>query len=65
MKPLTEEIPLLRDFWKKELNFVFVETMAGLAKMKDLLLLLGHDKKVDAISTIMSKIEFIDSLADD
>ncbi len=64
MKPLSEDTPILLDFWKKELNFILIETMAGLAKMKDLLLLLGYDKKANEIDSIMEKMEHLDSLED-
>ncbi|MHA2233347.1 MAG: hypothetical protein ACXAB4_12765 [Candidatus Hodarchaeales archaeon] len=62
MKPITEDSWVLRDFWKKELNFIFNETMAGLAKMKDLLLLLGYDKKIEEITALIASLERIDSL---
>jgi hypothetical protein len=62
MKPLAEDSWSLRDFWKKELNFIFNETMAGLAKMKDLFLLLGYDKKIEEIHSLIDSLERIDSL---
>lgn len=62
MKPITEDSWVLRDFWKKELNFIFNETMVGLAKMNDLLLLLGYDKKIGKIEALISSLERIDSL---
>ncbi|MHA2498827.1 MAG: hypothetical protein ACXAEL_04585 [Candidatus Hodarchaeales archaeon] len=61
MKPLAEDSWSLRDFWKKELNFIFNETMAGLAKMKDLFLLLGYDKKIEEIHSLIDSLERIDA----
>ncbi len=52
---------LIREYWEKELQFYLNEVQNSLARIKELLLLIGYTNEVDEIEEVMSHLELIDS----